>query len=191
MRLKKPLLGKADKGKGASFAEQIMKKKAWVPGPQYQKLTEWSALRPTGCSKFTKSARYTIAGEIERRSKSKEKSSPGANQYDNTKAWRATTKFKKTLGNYKQTDVVVSCAAEAQNMYGETPFNKYDPVALEQIRPVPRRCKIGGLARWRADEQDSFPSPNEYNVVRAVARSQWASKQPALSKAPRRDYFQE
>ena len=110
--MKRPLLGKADKSKAGTFAEQIMKKKAWVPGPQYQKLEEWNSLTPTGGGKFTKSVRYTIAGEIERRSKSKEKSSPGANQYDNTKSWAVTTKCKKTLGNYKQTDPLISCAAE-------------------------------------------------------------------------------
>ena len=97
---KRPLLGKAEKSKLSTFADQIIKKKAWVPGPVYTQLYEWNAMKPKDHGRFAKSIRYTIAGEIEKRSKTKEKSSPGANAYDPT-AYTHSTQFKRTIGNYR------------------------------------------------------------------------------------------
>ena len=97
---KKPLLGKADKSKLVTFADAIIKKKAWVPGPCYTKLYEWNSMKPKDHGRFAKSTRYTIAGEIEKKSKVKEKSSPGANAYD-PMSYKASTNYKRTIGNYK------------------------------------------------------------------------------------------
>lgn len=58
-------LGKVNKQKFLTFAENIMAKKKWVPGPgTNQKIDQWDKMLGKNNGKFLKSHRYTIAGEI-------------------------------------------------------------------------------------------------------------------------------
>ena len=46
LMLKKPQFGKCSKGKNLTFAEEVMKRKQWVPGPQYINIDNWNNLLP-------------------------------------------------------------------------------------------------------------------------------------------------
>jgi hypothetical protein len=88
MLLKKPNLGKSNKEKSLSFAEGIMKKKAWIPGPaNYSKIDHWNTMLPKNTGKFSQKPRITIAGEIYEQGKVTEKSVPSPAHYDPV-AWR-------------------------------------------------------------------------------------------------------
>jgi len=137
MRDKKPMFGKSDKSRICTFAEQIIKKKGWVPGPVYTKLYDWNGMKPKDHGKFTKSIRYTIAGEIEKRSNTKEKSSPGSNAY-NEKAYNKSSSYKRTIGSYKTKENIITFVSESQNIHGESPLIKYDPIDMYTIRNKPK-----------------------------------------------------
>ena len=64
MLLKKVTHGKILKGKFVTFAEEIMNKKKWVPGPIYVKQENWHTRLPKNLGKFKTQERVTVAGEI-------------------------------------------------------------------------------------------------------------------------------
>ena len=100
MLLKKPSLGKVLKSKNISFAEAIIQKKKWVPGPQYLKVENWNSLLPKNNGKFKTQERMTVAGEIYHRAKKKETSSPSVHDY-NPAAWKHKAGIGRTVGFYK------------------------------------------------------------------------------------------
>jgi hypothetical protein len=55
---------------------------------------------PKNAGKFKTDERLTVAGEIYKRSKKKETSSPSVHDYD-PNAWRKRTSIGRTIGNYK------------------------------------------------------------------------------------------
>ena len=61
MLMKKIPFGKSNKEKGSSFAEQVMKKKAWVPGPIYKREIDWATTLPKNNGKFFKAPRITYS----------------------------------------------------------------------------------------------------------------------------------
>ena len=83
--MKKVPFGFTDKEKNLTFAEQIQKKKAWVPGPIYNRDIDWKTHIPPTKGKFMKSARNTFTDDIFIRSKFKEKSVVGPNHYKEDK----------------------------------------------------------------------------------------------------------
>lgn len=112
MHLKRITHGKVSKSKTLSFAEAIMAKKKWVPGPQYIKVDDWNTHLPKNSGKFGTNSRTTIAGEIYNKAKKKETSSPSVHDY-NPDAWRKRASVGRTVGNYKQKMDMISFAAEA------------------------------------------------------------------------------
>ena len=52
MLLKRVTHGKVSKSKNLTFAEAIMAKKKWVPGPQYIKVDDWNNHLPKNSGKF-------------------------------------------------------------------------------------------------------------------------------------------
>jgi uncharacterized phage protein gp47/JayE len=86
MLLKRIPNGKANKEKSLTFAENIMKKRAWVPGPaNYSKIENWSTSLPKNSGKFSIKPRITIAGEIY--VKSQKYNVPSPSDY-NSESWR-------------------------------------------------------------------------------------------------------
>lgn len=81
MLLKSIPLGLADKSKNPSFAERIMKKNSWVPGPIYNRDIDWKTHIPKNHGRFMKTARNTTTDDIYIRSKFKEKCVVGPNHY--------------------------------------------------------------------------------------------------------------
>lgn len=82
MLLKRVKYGAASKGKNFSFAEQVMRDRAWLPSPsQYLTHTDWAKEYKYKKSDLCKSPRNTIADEIMRRNKRKENTSPGPAAY--------------------------------------------------------------------------------------------------------------
>jgi hypothetical protein len=103
MLMKKPSMGKFLKCKNTSWAEAMIQKKKWVPGPQYQKIQNWNTLIPKNSGKFKTQQRMTVAGEIYHRAKKKETSSPSVHDY-NPMSWKNKAGIGRTVGFYKQKD---------------------------------------------------------------------------------------
>ena len=93
--LLQPQLGKQDKQKIRNFADIEAKQHAFVPGPIYNTMTDWSKDFPFGKGKFLKEAR-TVPEEV---SKKKEKCTPSPGAYHPMEAWKNT---EPTMhGNFK------------------------------------------------------------------------------------------
>ena len=102
MLQKKIPLGISSKEKNMSFAEQVMKKKAWVPGPIYNREIDWNKTIPKNTGKFLRKARDTVTDDIYTKAKSKEKSVVGPNHYKEDEQWsKAATKRKVNVGFFK------------------------------------------------------------------------------------------
>ena len=102
--MKKIPLGLSDREKNLSFAEKVMKKKSWVPGPIYNREINWKTHIPQTHGRFMKTARNTITDDIYIRSKFKEKSVVGPNHYKEDQQWPKKSSQKKPIGSYKFTD---------------------------------------------------------------------------------------
>lgn len=62
-----------DKQKIKNFAELEAKRKAFIPGPNYNTTYDWTKMIPSKTGQFQKSQRITLAGEI---IKNKDKTTP-------------------------------------------------------------------------------------------------------------------
>lgn len=150
-----------------------MLKKKWVPGPQYIKLDDWQTMLPKDSGKFKTKERTTIAGEIFHKSKKKETCSPSVHDY-NPEVWKKRANYTRTVGNYNNKMETITFAAEAQNLYGDLPFNKYEVMDLNKLKNKPRYTRIyKELDRFKDKERDMSPSPSSYDTVGAVAKTQW------------------
>lgn len=87
---------KFSKSKGKNFVEIEAKKKAFIPGPQYNTTYDWTKMINGNSGKFLKSQRLTLPMEI---IKNKEKGTPSPGQYE-TSVWKKID--DKIIGNYKQ-----------------------------------------------------------------------------------------
>lgn len=77
-----PTSHKQPKQKRTTFAEEIGIQKGFVPAStKYQTTLDWAKDPSTRTQKFFTTKRYTIAGEIEKRSKKPEKTTPGPFAY--------------------------------------------------------------------------------------------------------------
>lgn len=75
------------KSKRITFVEEIGIKKANIPAStQYQTEADWTKNPETRTTKWNVAKRYTIADEIEIKSKKPEKTSPGPFAYKNAEA---------------------------------------------------------------------------------------------------------
>jgi hypothetical protein len=181
MHLKRITHGKVSKSKHLSFAAAIMAKKKWVPGPQYIKVDDWNTHMPKNTGKFGTKERTTIAGDIYHKAKKKETSSPSVHDY-NPDVWKKRASIGRTLGNYKQNMENISCVAEAANIFGASPFNKYETIDLNKLKSKPRYTKIYNEGeRFVTKDKDMSPSPSSYDIATAVAKTQW---QQSKNKAP-------
>ena len=67
---------------------------------------------------------------------------------------------------------VISFAAEAQNIYGPSPFNKYETIELNKLKSKPRYTKIYNEGdRFVTKERDMSPSPSSYDIASSVAKT--------------------
>lgn len=80
-------MGLAAKEKNLTIFGQIQKKKAWVPGPIYNRDIDWNTNIPPTKGRFMKTARNTFTDDIFLRSKFKEKSVVGPSHYQEDKQW--------------------------------------------------------------------------------------------------------
>lgn len=70
----------------------------------------------------------------------------------------------------------ITFAAEAANIYGELPFNKYEVMDLNKLKSKPRYTRIYKEGeRFKDKERDMSPSPSSYDIAGAVAKTQWSS----------------
>ena len=85
-----PKAHKVPKQKRPAFTDEESKAKNWVPSAYYKTVTEWNTRIPKNTGKFKRAPRRTVADEIIHNSKFPEKTSPGANAY-NQEAWKKST----------------------------------------------------------------------------------------------------
>ena len=80
---------------------------------------------------------------------------------------------------------------EAQNIYGDTPLIKYDPIVLEKVFKKPRYTKIDEkIVRFKSNEKNNSPSPSSYDTQKAMVKSQWIKReQPLWGNSPKKSYF--
>jgi len=157
-------LGKISKGKNITFAEQVILKKKWIPGPGYIKLDNWSTLLPKNAGLFSKQDKVTETAQIMKQSAKL----PSPHSY-NPEVWKKQSSVSKIPGTYKSKDNVPSFAQESINQYGDLPLNKYDAVDLNKIKKKPRYAMINkDLKRFDDSlekKEKNSPSSNSYNVL--------------------------
>ena len=74
--------------------------------------------------KFLRSHRYTIAGEIQHKAKSPEKSTPGPTAYESVKAFERSSSFKRIPAGSLPSGKIISFAEEYVNTFGDNKDNK-------------------------------------------------------------------
>ena len=155
-------LGKSDKSKNLSFAEQIINKKKWVPGPQYQQIDNWNNLLPKRTGMFGKKAKVTETMEVMKRGAKL----PSPSQY-NPEVWKKQAGVNRVLGNYKQKEDIITFAQESINTFGDNPLNKYEAMELNKIRKKPRYTVINkDIERFSKQVKDrTSPSSATYDVL--------------------------
>lgn len=133
MLMKKIPMGLSSKEKNFTFAEQIQKKKAWVPGPIYNREIDWKTNIPKNKGQFMKSARNTFTDDIFIRSKFKEKSVVGPSHYNEDKQWNNKSSQKKPTGNYKFGDKRASFIEQPSHQLLSPSPDKYKSVNMDLV----------------------------------------------------------
>ena len=68
-------------------------------------------------------------------------------------------------GSYKQKGDIISFAAEAANLLGETPLVKYDHIEMDKLKKKPRYTTIETkIDRFKPTEKNASPSPSSYDT---------------------------
>ena len=136
MLLKTPNLGYVEKSKNTCFVDRASKQMSWVPGPIYNREIDWSKQLKATNGRFLKSPRYSIAGEIERLSKIKEKSVVGPNHYKEDEQWHKEGKKRKvSVGNFLWKDKRHSYIENSANQQIKNPSpDKYNKIKLDVVR---------------------------------------------------------
>ena len=155
------------KQKNTSFTESVIKQKGMLPSPdKYTTQANWTNAIPGRKGKFLKSPRTLIAQQI---MKNKHKT-PGPGAYE-------TLPRKRKISGCAMAKEPKICAfietATFHAMEGQSP--KYDlktrltkPKILETTIYKPRRERFPKL-----EKREGEPSPGDYNVETAFARTQW------------------
>lgn len=135
MLLKKIQFGTSSKEANKSFIEQVIKKKAWVPGPIYKRDIDWNTNLPKFDGKFKQTKRYLISDDIINKHKKKETSVPGPNHYISTQ-WANSSKKAQPRGIYQtkgeRTSFVMQPSAILENVPSP---DRYEKVRLEGYLP--------------------------------------------------------
>ena len=142
----------------------------------YDKGEPFGSQLPKKFNKFSTQERRTYVGDIVHKAKKKETSSPSPHDYD------PHAKKPKPLGNYKQSSPKITFAQEVEFLFGSNPMpGKYEAMHLDKLKSKPRYTKIYDTPRFEKDKGDKGPSPLSYDVVGAIAASQWKKQNPKIS----------
>ena len=169
---------KQPKQKRTTFAEEIGIQKGFVPpSTKYQTELDWAKNPSTRTGKFFTTKRYTIAGEIEKRSKKPEKTSPGpvAYQFEDAK----DRVLSRSPSAVKQLEQRITFTHEREWFAQQTPgysHTKVEPVSLDtrnnlqgfallikEEKPRVQMIHKGG-DRFEKEKELS-PSPTSYNTL--------------------------
>ena len=177
MLMKKVPFGPSKREKSLSYCENIMKKKAWVPGPTNYTAynNDWSKMRHEKSGAFLKDKKITCTEEIFVKGKTKEKTSPGVGKYEIEKSWKNSSLKPAHKTTYKYKDKKISFTQENINMYGHLPAaNKYDAINLEKYKTSTHTFKISttDMPRFKKVEKTLAPSPSSYNTAQALDSTQ-------------------
>lgn len=188
---KKVKYGKLSNAKIDTYINNLMKKKALIPGsPQYAKVDDWKGAKNQ--FKIPQEKKVTFLGQIFERGKKKENTSPGPSAY-NPESWRRKSSVGRTLGTYTKKEKKISFAEDVQNAYGHHPLLKYDTLDINKLKTRAPDYKIEPkVARFQSVKREHItPSPVAYDTGKARDKSMKRIPSGFISKSPKRTYLQE